>query len=297
MTLPLGAVRFATPFALPSPDQLGEAVVVLDIGFCATSGGSENPRSFDRITLPFIEGLGERLKLWIDHHEHERQVDYKEDARFVLVGRKEHPACPELVTPVRVAALGPFDSVVCHKDFDGIASAAKLLLKGREPYPGCDADARAVDSMIGEPSLKAKRYSGALSVRGDEAMCRFILASLVQGEESAEQAEVIDKAYKSYRGRVERAKQLAARGEHVGAMIVIDGRRAKKKVDRTAALLAGQDRAEVALYLGPDGRLTVAADMASSFDFPALFGASGGMRNRITLPMDRLDEVLRKLGR
>ena len=137
-------VFFAAPYRLPAPSG-GTDLVVLDIGFCATQGS----RSFERITEPFILGLGDRLKLWIDHHTHERHGDYIEDARFVLVPRAAHPGCPELVTPERVAQAGSVDSIVCHSDFDGIASAAKFLNGGVEPYPGCDADARAIDSRVG----------------------------------------------------------------------------------------------------------------------------------------------------
>ena len=39
--------------------------------------------------------------------------------------------------------------MVCHSDFDGMASAAKWLLGGEEPYPGCDDDARVDDSDLG----------------------------------------------------------------------------------------------------------------------------------------------------
>ena len=47
--------------------------------------------------------------------------------------RDQHPGCPELVTKERVAQAGVVDTIVCHSDFDGIASAAKFLLGGVEP--------------------------------------------------------------------------------------------------------------------------------------------------------------------
>ena len=77
-------------------------------------------------------GLGDRLKLWIDHHTHERHGDYIEDARFVLVPRAAHPGCPELVTP-SAAQAGSVDTIVCHSDFDGIAPAAKFLTGASSP--------------------------------------------------------------------------------------------------------------------------------------------------------------------
>ena len=96
MTKPV--VFFATPYRLPEPSELGEAVVVLDLAFCANGP----QRSYEQVTFPFIETLGPRLKLWIDHHDHERNADWVNDPRFVLVSREQHPACPELVTPERV---------------------------------------------------------------------------------------------------------------------------------------------------------------------------------------------------
>lgn len=284
-------VFFATPFRLPDPAELGDAVVVLDLAFCARS---EN-RSYEGITLPFIQALGDRLKLWIDHHDHERNEDWRHDPRFVLVRRSDHPACPELVTKERVRAAGEVDSIVCHHDFDGIASAARFLRGGEEPYPGCDADARAIDSRIGEPSVKAERLAGALAVRFDEAMQRLVLASLVKGEESPQQAAIIDKAYASYKARVLRARDLACRGERVGRLWVMDHSDSKDRVDRTTALLEGQARAPVALFLAGDGRLTLACDASLDLNLCELFATEGGMKNRITLPIERLDEVLKKL--
>ena len=86
---------FLTPRALPKPDALVGRVVVLDIAFAAESGGS----SFDKVTLPFINGLGSRLAAWVDHHDHERHVDYASDPRFILSTKAQHGGCPEMVTP------------------------------------------------------------------------------------------------------------------------------------------------------------------------------------------------------
>ena len=52
-------VHFAAPYRLPSPDDLGHAVVVLDLGFCADQGA----RRFETVTQPFIEGLGPNLSV------------------------------------------------------------------------------------------------------------------------------------------------------------------------------------------------------------------------------------------
>ncbi|MBM65417.1 MAG: hypothetical protein CMH55_04190 [Myxococcales bacterium] len=284
-------VFFATPFRLPSPEELGDRVVVLDIAFCATGPN----RSYESITRPFIESLGTRLKLWVDHHDHERNEDWAEDERFVLVSRDQHPACPELITPARVQGAGPIDTIVCHHDFDGIASAARFLLGGEDPYPGCELDARAIDSRVGKASAHAERLAGALAVRHDDVMRRLVLGALVHGRESSEQAKQIDRAYESHQKRARRARELAATGERIGSVLLMDNRGHREKADRTVALLEGQKRAPVAVFLAGDGRVTVACDAALDLDLCALFETGGGMRNRVTLTIDRLDEVLRKL--
>src|SRR5690606_30022483 len=140
-------VRFGTPRKLPRAESLEGRVVVLDIAFAGTAGGG-----FDKVTKKLIDGLGARLVGWIDHHDHERHKDYAQDPRFVLARKSEHGACPEMVTPALVERLGPAETLLCHTDFDGLASAAKWLCHGHEPYPGCDDDARAIDTRLGTPS-------------------------------------------------------------------------------------------------------------------------------------------------
>jgi len=281
-------VFFAAPFRLPAPGELGAAVVVLDIGFCADQGG----RSYETVTEPFILGLGDRLKLWIDHHTHQRHVDFTDDPRFILVPREDHPACPELVTPERVAQAGAVDTIVCHSDFDGIASAAKFLRSGQEPYAGCDADARAVDSRVGVASARAERLASALAIRHDEPMLRMVLSSLVRSEEPQAVTRAIDEAAAKFVQRLERTRQAVADGERVGAAWMVDVRRAKRKTDRTQALLLAQERALYGLFLGQDGRLSLATPMKNPVDLTEVFEMRGGMRNRVTLPLERLSEVL-----
>ena len=90
----------------------------------------------------------------------------------------------------------------------------------------------------------------------------------------------------------EELQQQVAAGECVGAAWVVDARKAPRKLDRTHALLMAQKRAVYGLFLGDDGRLSLAAPMETNVDLPQIFGTRGGMRNRITLPMARLAEVL-----
>ena len=115
-------------------------VAVVDVAFAAGGG-------YESATLPFIESLGDRLALWIDHHEHPLGWSrFQGDPRFLLVPNREAHACPELVTPESVQRAGPLDVILAHGDFDGLMSAVKFLRGGSAPWPECDEDARAADS-------------------------------------------------------------------------------------------------------------------------------------------------------
>src|SRR4249919_113156 len=91
---PLPQFAYLTPRTLPPAERLAGRVAVLDIAFASEGGGS----SFEKTTLPFIRGLGSRLAAWVDHHDHDRHVDYAGDPRFVLATKAQHGACPEMVT-------------------------------------------------------------------------------------------------------------------------------------------------------------------------------------------------------
>src|SRR5690606_40880960 len=118
----------------------------LDIAFAGTGGGG-----FDKVTRKLIDGLGDRLRGWIDHHDHERHGDYADDPRFVLRTKAQHGACPEMITPELVQRIGPVDTVLCHTDLDGLASAAKWILGGVEPDPDCANDARGTETSPWKP--------------------------------------------------------------------------------------------------------------------------------------------------
>ena len=111
---------FATPRKLPRARDVAGRVVVLDIAFASEASGG----GFEKITLPFLSGLGPRLAAWVDHHDSRDHARFAGDARFVLTTKAEHGACPELVTPELVERVGKVDSIVCHTDFDGLVSAA-----------------------------------------------------------------------------------------------------------------------------------------------------------------------------
>ncbi len=281
---------FLTPRALPKAETLPGRVAVLDIAFAAEGGGS----SFDKVTLPFIKGLGPRLGAWVDHHDHERHVDYKDDPRFVLATKAQHGACPEMVTPAVVAAAGPIDTIAMHVDLDGLYSGAKWLLGGEEPYPGADDDARAVDTRRGEPSAIGARIDRALRAKfRDTNLKHRIIDYLRLRTRAPHHWEEIETAARLIDPMLDEAKRQAERYR-------IDGHVAFVKVhggtayDKTELLLLGQQRAQVAV-VQDNGSLAIAADFESGLDFVKLLDLGGGMPTRVSVPESRLDEVMTKL--
>src|SRR6187549_647139 len=106
-------LAFATPRKLPKASSVKGRVVVLDVAFASEASGG----GFEKITKPFIDGLGPRLVGWVDHHDHLLHAEYAKDPRFVLATKAQHGACPEMVTPELVARIGHVDTIVCHTDF------------------------------------------------------------------------------------------------------------------------------------------------------------------------------------
>ncbi len=182
------------------PEQLPEVpaegrLALLDLAFAQGS-------AFETETLRFIRGAGERLALWLDHHEHPQWSRFAGAPRFVLVEKSRARACPELVTPEVVAAAGPVDLVLAHADLDGCLAAVKFLLGGRAPYPEADEDARYSDAP-GHGftcSPRGRRLGLALAkAQSDLAPGAYLgflhdlALSLVTGVESPELSSLIDR--------------------------------------------------------------------------------------------------------
>lgn len=299
-------LAFGTPRKLPRARDLQGRVVVLDIAF-AYDTASEGGR-FEKITNRFITTLGPRLAAWVDHHDHEKHAEFAGDDRFVLATKAQHPACPEMITPelvARIAAKGPVDTIVCHTDFDGLCSAAKWMREGREPYPGADADARAIDSRIGQPSPIGERFDRALRGRPhDEGLFGLVVRHLATGLADASLWNVVDAAAQDYRAQEDEARRLARafvrlRGSPHGVAFVdasppSDGG-ARRPYDKTLLLLLGQEREKIAVVLDRDN-ISLAAAFDSGVDFLRLLGLSGGMPTRVSVPRSRAPEVWIALG-
>jgi hypothetical protein len=286
-------LAFASPRLLPRADKVPGRVVVLDIAFAATVGTSV---SFELITKPFLDGLGDRLAAWVDHHDHEKHAAFAGDPRFVLSTKAEHGACPEMVTPELVRHTGPIDSIVTHVDLDGLYAAAKWILGGEEPYKGADDDARAVDTRVGTPGAAASRIDRALRAKfRDDQLKRAVVQFLVGGMKPGVHDDVIAEAAAEFDRKDAVTKELSRRFTVRGRVAVVDTQGLAGQFDKTDLLLAGQERAPVSI-VRDSGMLTIAAAFDSGWDFVALFELGGGMPTRVTIPEQKLETVIAKIN-
>lgn len=287
-------LSFGTPRKLPKAADLRGRVVVLDIAFAAEGTGT----SFDKVTGKLISGLGSRLAMWVDHHDHALHAQYASDPRFVLSTKAENGACPQMITPELVARAGVIDTICCHVDFDGLMSAAKWIRGGTEPYAGADADARAIDTRIGKPGELGRTIDRALRARPrDDVMKGLVIRFLVDGATDVALRREIEAQAESMRKLEDAARDLARRfviHAEVG-VAVCDARGVNVTYDKTELLLLGQERAKISV-VHDDTTVTMAAGFESGIDFLALLGIEGGMPTRVSVGADRLEEVLRKLG-
>jgi hypothetical protein len=189
------------------------------------------------------------------------------------------------------------DTIVCHTDFDGLASAAKWIRGGAEPYPGCDQDAWAVDTRLGRPGRAAEQMDRALRARPrDTALLGLIVRHLAQGMTDEALWEPIHRAAAELLPIEQETRRLAQRFQRLPpgvALVDISGN--KGKVDKTLLLMLGQEREPVSCIVDRD-TVAFAARFDSGINFLQLFGLQGGMPTRVSLPRTRLSEALTALG-
>ncbi|MGK3990682.1 hypothetical protein WME99_46985 [Sorangium sp. So ce136] len=286
-------LAFASPRKLPRARDLRGNVAVLDIAFASEAGG----KSFETVTLPFIQELGPRLAAWVDHHDSAHHARFAGDPRFVLSTKAEHGACPEMITPEVVARAGRVDTLVCHVDFDGLASGAKWMRGGVEPYPGCDDDARAIDTRIGVPSPVANRMDRALRARPrDQALFGLIVRHLASGLADPSLWTLIDQAGAELATMEAETRRIALRYERVEpGLVLVDASQRGGSYDKTLLLLIGQERAPISVVIDNDS-ITFAARFDSGVNFLETFKISGGMPTRISLQRAKLKDALLALG-
>jgi hypothetical protein len=284
-------VVFASPRRLPNPRELPGRVVVLDIAFASEGLG----KGFKKTTGRFIDQLGARLARWVDHHDHPVHAEFANDPRFVLATKAEHGACPEMIDPELVRDTGPIDTILAHFDLDGLYAAAKWLLGGREPYPGADDDARAVDTRMGEVGPEATRIDKALRAHyRDEALKQRIVRYLITGLPAGADRDAIATAAADYDRAALGAREIARRYRIEHDVAIVEIPPGAGEFDKTELLLLGQERAKVAVVV--DGaNVSIAAPFDSGLDFVELLELGGGMPTRVNIPNKRLPEALGRI--
>jgi hypothetical protein len=248
------------PGNLPPPPAEGR-VAVVDVAFA----GGEN---FEKSTVPFLEGLGDRLAIWIDHHEHPLGwARYRDDPRFLLVPNQQAHACPELVTPEVVARAGAVDVVVAHADLDGLLSAVKFLRGGTPPWPEADEDARASDSPGRGHALsaQARLLEGALDHAAAElrsaqrdTLRQQLVQALAKGDLPPALQQRIEKLARAHEEALAPVAQLAGQAkEEAEGVLVVRVPKALARPVKKALLSRLEERAPVGVVV--EGRAVTVA--------------------------------------
>ena len=283
----------------PAPDG---RVAVLDVAFA----GGDN---FEKITVPFLDAMGDRLAIWIDHHEH--PVGWsrvRDDPRFLLVPNREAHACPELVTPEVVSRAGKVDSIVAHADLDGLLSAVKFLRGGSPPWPEADEDARAVDSpgrghalsSFGQLLVDAlDEAAGTLRSKARESLRQELVEGLVRAPEPLppklrKRLQDLQRAHAETLAPVEELA-TSAREEARGVLVV----RVPKDLGRPVkkALLSRlEERAPVGVVV--EGRAVTVATFHEEIDLARVDELTAGRSDyRFAQVEDGGKQIVQRLGR
>ncbi len=282
--------------ALDLTDKLATGVrgkvVVIDIPFGSSKNTQEDEKTYQETTRKFILALGERLVRWFDHHPHRHWDEFKNDARFILKSKKQAPACALLIRPELVCEV---DTIIAHDHFDGLISAAKYVLNGQDPYPGASHDAIVAENRVGELSKKGNRFKAALRAEPvDNNMRQAIFRELISARRSA----LVDMAALKY-GKIEfETLKLAQQYVLVGRVAIVYATEADR-FDLAMLLVIGQALAKVAIVKVVSQRsgnevLKIAG--SKEWDFVTMFDLAGGVPNRVTLPAERMEEVLYKIN-
>lgn len=274
-------------------------MAVVDVAFA----GSDN---FERSTVPFLEALGDRLAIWIDHHEHPvGWARFRDDPRFLLVPNRVAHACPELVTPEVVRRAGPVDVVVAHADLDGLLSAVKFLRGGEAPWPEADEDARAADSPgRGHAySARARLLSEALDHAASELrtaqrdnLRQEIVSALVGGEMPAALQARIEELARKHEKALAPVEALAATArEEAGGVLVVRAPKALPRPVKKALLSRLEELAPVGVVI--EGRAVTAATFRPEVDLSLCDELSAGRSDyRFTQADDGGRAIIARLG-
>ncbi|GAC1345879.1 MAG: hypothetical protein NVSMB23_22630 [Myxococcales bacterium] len=283
----------------PAPDG---RVAVVDLAFA----GADN---FERTTVPFLEALGDRLAIWIDHHEHPvGWARVRGDPRFLLVPNREAHACPELVTQAVVQRAGAVDVVVAHADLDGLLSAVKFLRGGQPPWPEADEDARASDSPGRGHALSAfgrlvqdalGEAQASLRTKQRESLRQELLAALVALPRPLPAAlrARLEQLAADHAKTVAPARALADQArEEAGGVLVV---RVPKDLGRTLKkqlLFLLEEKAAVGVVV--EGKAITAATFRESIDLSRCEDLSAGRSDyRFAQIEDEGRAIVARLGK
>ena len=286
-------VAIASPRSLPNAKLLKGKVVVLDLAFAHSKPSGRYPS----ITHKLIDHLGDRLALFLDHHDSEFHEEFKGKERFVLASKAEHGACPEMIDVGLVERVGTIDSILCHGDFDGLMSAAKWILGGHEPYSGGDHDAWCVDTRLEIPSAQGLLMDRALRAHFKDAEVKsLVLKYLLSRAKDQDLKTKLSRLGAEAKLLEEAAENLAKSYQRLSDTVsYIDTRPSYLNFDKTHLLLCGQRLSQVAVVRTEDS-ITFAAPFNSGVNFLSLFQVSGGMPTVLSLPPHRLRGALVLLG-
>jgi len=157
-------------------------------------------------------------------------------------------------------------------------------------------DARAVDTRVGTPGPIALRIDRALRAKfRDDQLKRGVVQFLVGGLAPGVHDDVIAEAATEFERRARATGELANRFTIRGRVAVVDTAGTTGPFDKTDLLLAGQAKAAVSI-VRDSGMLTIAAPFDSGWDFVDLFAIGGGMPTRVTIPEQRLDDVIARIN-
>ena len=211
-----------------------------------------------------------------------------------------------MVTPEIVARAGKVDTIVCHTDFDGLASAAKWMRGGIETYPVLTTMRGPFDTRLRRAGPIGERIDRALRARPyDHGLFGLVVRHLATGSATPRSGRSStplppssspSKPKPGARPRATFGFHLAWRSStstaHTGASA---GSGAKStRIDKTQLLLIGQEREPVSLVIDRD-TVTVAARFDSGFNFIKMLGLSGGMPTSVPSE-SRLSDLLVALG-
>jgi hypothetical protein len=167
---------------------------------------------------------------------------------------------------------------------------------GKEPYPGADDDARAIDTRLGKPSDRATIVDRALRARPrDDGLRGLIVHFLAQGAGDSELFRPIRDAAEELRPREDTARRIAKAFEIRNDVAIVRVPEGESGYDKTLLLMLGQERARISVVCDTNN-ITVAARFDSGVDLLTLFGLEGGMPTVVSVAPTELPNVLKKLG-